>query len=75
MTTTGKDANGSVSLIEASVPPGGGPVAHVRATTDEAFYVLSGGLEFLDGDHELTARTGDFLFFSYLNEASARPAA
>jgi hypothetical protein len=24
---------------------------------------------------ELTARTGDFLFFSYLNEASARPAA
>jgi hypothetical protein len=61
MTTTGKDANGSVSLIEASVPPGGGPVAHVRATTD--------------GDHELTARTGDFLFFSYLNEASARPAA
>jgi hypothetical protein len=32
MTATSKDANGSISLIDASVPLGGGPVAHVRAT-------------------------------------------
>ncbi|MFG2371195.1 cupin domain-containing protein [Streptomyces sp. NPDC048504] len=32
------------------MPPGGGPAPHVHAHTDETFYLVSGELEFLDGD-------------------------
>ena len=54
--------NGSLGLVEATVPPGGGPVAHVHTRTDEAFYVLSGELEILDGARTFVAGTGDFVF-------------
>jgi mannose-6-phosphate isomerase-like protein (cupin superfamily) len=54
--------NGSLSLIEASVPPGAGPVAHLHNANDEAFYLLAGELEFLDGDHTFLAGPGDFIF-------------
>jgi mannose-6-phosphate isomerase-like protein (cupin superfamily) len=54
--------NGSLGVAEATVPPGGGPVAHVHTKTDEAFYILSGELEILDGARKFTARTGDFIF-------------
>ena len=60
--TTKVDAaatNGSLSLIEASVPPGAGPVAHLHNANDEAFYLLAGELEFLDGDHTFLAGPGD----------------
>jgi mannose-6-phosphate isomerase-like protein (cupin superfamily) len=53
---------GSLGFAEASVPPGGGPVAHVHLRADEAFYVLAGELEMLDGGRTFTARTGDFVF-------------
>jgi quercetin dioxygenase-like cupin family protein len=59
---TAKNTNGFLGFIEASVPPGGGPVAHVHNTDSEAFYVLDGELEFLDGDHTYTAHSGDFVF-------------
>jgi len=54
--------NGSLGLVEATVPPGGGPVAHVHTRSDEAFYVLSGPLEILDGVRTFIASTGDFVF-------------
>ncbi len=54
--------NGSLGFVEASVPPGGGPVAHQHDGADEAFYLISGELEFLDGDRTFTARSGDFVF-------------
>ena len=44
------------------MPPGGGPVAHVHNVGNEAFYLLSGELEFLDGDRTYTARSGDFIY-------------
>ena len=53
---------GSLGLVEATVPPGSGPVAHVQSRADEAFYVLSGELEILDGSFTLVARAGDFVF-------------
>ena len=56
------DTNGSLGLIEASVPPGSGPVAHAHAEQDETFYLLSGELEFLDGDETFMARPGDLVF-------------
>jgi quercetin dioxygenase-like cupin family protein len=54
--------NGSLGLGEATVPPGGVPIAHAHTRTDEAFYVLSGELEILDGARTLVARAGDFVF-------------
>jgi mannose-6-phosphate isomerase-like protein (cupin superfamily) len=33
-------ADGSLGLIEASVPPGGGPVAHTHAHEDEIWYLI-----------------------------------
>ncbi|GIE32558.1 hypothetical protein Ait01nite_056030 [Actinoplanes italicus] len=52
---------GSVGIVEASVPPGGGPVPHTHAEQDETFYLLSGELEFLDGERTFTAVTGDIV--------------
>ena len=37
-------------LVEATVPPGGGPAPHVHERTDETFYLVHGELEFLSGD-------------------------
>jgi quercetin dioxygenase-like cupin family protein len=42
----GDDTGGAYALIEALVPPGGGPPPHVHTREDEAFYVLEGDLEF-----------------------------
>ena len=33
-------ADGSLGFIEASVPPGGGPVAHTHAHEDEIWYLI-----------------------------------
>jgi mannose-6-phosphate isomerase-like protein (cupin superfamily) len=57
-----KSTNGSLGRVEATVPPGGGPIAHVHTRTDEAFYVLFGELEILDGARTFIAGTGDFVF-------------
>ena len=54
--------NGSFGFVEASVPPGGGPIAHVHRRSDEAFYLMYGELELLTGDRIFTARSGDFIF-------------
>jgi mannose-6-phosphate isomerase-like protein (cupin superfamily) len=54
--------DGALGFVEASVPPGGGPIAHIHTRADEAFYVLDGELEMLDGGRTFTARTGDFVF-------------
>jgi quercetin dioxygenase-like cupin family protein len=59
---SGESTGGSLGLVEATVPPGGGPIAHIHTRTDEAFYVLSGELEMLDGGRTFIARTGDFVF-------------
>jgi quercetin dioxygenase-like cupin family protein len=59
---SGESTSGSLGLVEATVPPGGGPIAHIHTRTDEAFYVLSGGLELLDGARTFIARAGDFVF-------------
>ena len=59
---SGESTNRSLGLVEATVPPGGGPIAHIHTRADEAFYVLSGQLEILDGERTFVARTGDFVF-------------
>jgi len=62
MKLTAQQTGGSLGLVEASVPPGGGPVAHTHAHEDEIFYLLSGELEFLNGEQRYTARAGDVVF-------------
>jgi quercetin dioxygenase-like cupin family protein len=55
-------SRGALGVVEASVPPGSGPVAHTHAGEDETFYLLSGELEFLDGDQTFMAGPGDLVF-------------
>jgi quercetin dioxygenase-like cupin family protein len=61
---TAADTAGSLGLVRASVPPGGGPAPHVHAGTDETFYLIDGELEFLDGDRVFTAHAGDAVFIA-----------
>ncbi|MFG1605350.1 cupin domain-containing protein [Actinoplanes sp. NPDC049265] len=56
------DTNGTLSFVHAIVPPGSGPVAHSHGAEDEAFYLLSGELEFLDGEKTFVAEAGSFVF-------------
>nr|WP_221383030.1 cupin domain-containing protein [Actinoplanes polyasparticus] len=53
---------GTVGLVKAAVPPGGGPAAHSHMHADETFYLIDGELEFLKGDRVFTARAGDAVF-------------
>jgi quercetin dioxygenase-like cupin family protein len=62
MKATAKDTGGALGLVEASVPPGGGPVAHAHLSGGEAFYLLSGELEFLNGERTFVAGQGDFVY-------------
>jgi quercetin dioxygenase-like cupin family protein len=54
--------NGGLSVLESSILPGSGPPLHTHTREDEAFYVLSGQLEFQVGDERFAARAGDFVF-------------
>ncbi|GAA3182032.1 MULTISPECIES: cupin domain-containing protein [Streptomyces] len=57
-----ENTGGRLAFVEASVPPGCGPDAHIHRGEDEAYYVLSGELEVLDGERTFTIRQGDFVF-------------
>lgn len=57
-----EETGGSFGLVEAVVPPGGGPPPHVHPYADEAFHLVSGELEFLLGERTDTARSGDTIF-------------
>ena len=52
---TGVDTDGQYYLVEAIVPPGGGPPAHIQTREEEAFYVLEGELTFYGDDSEVQA--------------------
>ena len=43
---TGDQTDGQYFLVEAVVPPGGGPPLHVQTREEEAFYILEGTLTF-----------------------------
>src|SRR5882757_8675154 len=47
---TSESTGGAFGLLEASVPPGGGPPPHVHTREDEAFYLLDGILEVTAGE-------------------------
>ncbi|MBT2479786.1 quercetin 2,3-dioxygenase [Streptomyces sp. ISL-94] len=56
------ESGGTITLLEASVPPGGGPPAHDHRNEDEAFYLLEGELEFYADGRTYDVKAGDFVF-------------
>lgn len=60
--STAADTGGRLTMWEAVVPPGAGPPPHAHRHQDEAYYVLEGELEVLNGDATFTARAGSFVF-------------
>jgi len=58
---TGNDTDGEYFLVEAIVPPGGGPPPHIQTLEEEAFYILDGELTFYGDDGEIVAGPGTFL--------------
>ena len=58
---TGKETDGKYALIDATVPPGGGPPLHVHSREEEGFYVLEGAITFRvqedDGNVKATVAT------------------
>jgi quercetin dioxygenase-like cupin family protein len=60
--STGKETDGTLTVMEASVPPGAGPPPHIHHDADEAYYVLEGELEVLAGEHTFTARAGSYVY-------------
>ena len=58
---TGDDTDGGYYLVEAIVPPGGGPPFHIQTREEEAFYILEGELSFYGDNGEIVASQGTYL--------------
>lgn len=59
---TGDECAGRACVIEAEIPPGGGPPLHVHEREDELFYVLEGEVTFHTEDGVLKAGPGTSVF-------------
>ena len=53
--------SGQYFSIEACVPPGGGPPAHIHTREEEAIYILEGNLTFYGAYNEVRVGPGDYL--------------
>ncbi len=62
MKATAAQTGGSMAALEILAVPGGGPPPHVHANEDEAWYVLDGEFEVLQGDKTLRLAAGGFAF-------------
>jgi mannose-6-phosphate isomerase-like protein (cupin superfamily) len=58
---TGAQSDGAYFIMEAIVPPEGGPPPHIHHREQESFYVLDGTLDIQMGDTTVRASTGDFV--------------
>jgi len=59
---TRASTNGSFSLMERSLPPGGRkPPPHIHTNCEEAFYVLDGEIEFFLGEDTVIGHPGSFV--------------
>jgi len=58
---TGAQSDGAYFIMEAIVPPEGGPPPHIHHREQESFYVLDGALDINMGDKVVQATTGDFV--------------
>jgi quercetin dioxygenase-like cupin family protein len=73
---TGEDTNGTYTLFETIVGPGGGPPPHVHSREEEGFYVLQGEITFTIDGQRVVATAGTFanmpvgVAHSFKNETS-----
>lgn len=58
---SGEETGGAFALVEALVPPEGGPPPHVHGREDEAFYVLEGELRFHADGRDFVAGAGSWV--------------
>ena len=58
---TSRSTDGEYFLVEAIVPPGGGPPSHIQTREEEAFYILEGQLTFYGDGGEIAAGPGTYL--------------
>lgn len=55
-------SGGTLTLVDVTVPPGGGPPLHVHTREDETFHVLEGEITFRRGEDVIVARAGETVF-------------
>ena len=55
-------ANGQMDVLAVTVPPGGGPPAHIHRREDELFYVIEGSFEFTFGERKFIGGPGTCVF-------------
>ena len=73
---TGEDTDGRYAVMEAIVPPGGGPPPHIHSREEEGFYILEGEITFQLGEERFVAGAGTFAnmpigsLHSFKNESS-----
>jgi quercetin dioxygenase-like cupin family protein len=60
----GEECGDALSVFEVTVRPHAGPPPHVHLHEDEAYYVLSGEFDFLQGDRTIHALPGEFIHFA-----------
>jgi mannose-6-phosphate isomerase-like protein (cupin superfamily) len=59
---TGKQTNGTFTIIDQIIQPQSGPPPHIHHREDEAFYVLDGQFAFLSGDTQGVFEAGSFVY-------------
>jgi quercetin dioxygenase-like cupin family protein len=55
------DTGGAYSVYVATIPPHTGAPTHIHHLETEAFYMLEGELDFIAGERNVRAASGDFL--------------
>lgn len=58
---TGEETDGAYYLVEAIVPPGGGPPTPIQTREEEAFYILEDTRTFYGDEGEIEAGSGTYL--------------
>jgi quercetin dioxygenase-like cupin family protein len=58
---TGAQSEGAYFILEAFVPPGGGPPPHIHRREHESFYLLEGTVCLTVGGQSIRASKGDFV--------------
>jgi quercetin dioxygenase-like cupin family protein len=59
---TGEDTGGAACLIDATIPPGGGPAPHLHTREDEIFYILEGEVTFDIAGKTTVVRPGTSIY-------------